>query len=81
MSHSNFLSDVSFRVSCRSLDLDVPGTAGILESVEVEVPPLLLSLVEETSVKVAYCLACLVLRWFFKEVVAVNIKKTKMKYN
>lgn len=74
MSHSNFLSDVSFRVSCRSLDLDVPGTAGILESVEVEVPPLLLPLVEGTSVKVAYSSACLDLRWFFKEVVAENKK-------
>lgn len=77
MSHSNFLSDVSFRVSCRSLDRGVPGTAGILESVEVEVPPLSLPLVDGTSVKVAYCSACLDLRWFFKEVVAENEKKLK----
>lgn len=78
MSHNNFLSDVSFRVSCRSLDLGVPGTAGILESVEVEVPPLLLPLVEGTSVKVAYSAVCFVLRWFFKEVVAE--KKNKIKF-
>lgn len=75
MSQSNFLSDVSFRVSCRSFDLDVPGTAGVLESVEVEVPPVVLSLVDGTLIKAAYWLACLVLRWFFREVVAVNKKK------
>lgn len=78
MSQSNFLSDVSFRVSCRSFDLDVPGTAGISKSVEVL--SVLLLLVDAKLVKAAYCSACLVLRWFFKDVVAVNKKKTKINY-